>query len=140
MTPLLLILALSTADPQPNLSVNTERPVLLVMFYSGSCEPCRRMKPALRKLSGEGFAVRCLDVADPKWKVYVDRFKVRAVPHLLMIVNGKAWQAIRGAAGETTLRQWFSDAQQMRNPLAPEVVAPLRPSPFIIVPMKEPRR
>ena len=136
MNAFLLIFVLSAANPQPNLSVNTEQPILLVMFYSDSCEPCRQMKPMLRRLRNEGFAICCIDRDNPKWKVYVSRFNVRAVPHFLMCIDGQVWQVLRGSAGETTLRQWFSDAQRMRNPLAPEVVAPLRPS-LPIVPMKE---
>ncbi len=94
--------------------VNTTKPVLLVMFYSEWCGPCNAMKPVLRRLRDEGYVIQCLDVADPKWKVYVDRFNVRAVPHWVMFIDGMSWQTRKGSVSESVLRRWYLEANRTR--------------------------
>ncbi len=88
------------------------KPVLLVMFYSKWCEPCNAMKPVLRRLRDEGYAIQCLDVEDPKWKVYAERFNVRAVPYWVMFIDGMSWQTRKGNVSESVLRRWHLEAKQ----------------------------
>ncbi len=120
-----------TTPKQSNNSVNTTKTVLLVMFYSKWCEPCNAMKPVLRRMRDEGYAIQCLDVEDPKWKVYAGRFNVRAVPHWVMFIDGMSWQTRKGSVSELVLRRWYLEAKQKQagiiavRPVPPLVSIPV---------------
>ena len=144
MNALLLALILCAAKPgvyvippapKPNVSVNTQEPVLLVLFTAKWCGPCVSEKEKATLLRAQGRAVRVLDIGDPRWAVYVKRFQVRSVPTWLMCVDGKGRQVRRGPVSYLTLQTWLGKAWARSKTPDKEQRAP----PVIRLPATQPR-
>jgi thioredoxin 2 len=89
---------------------------VLVDFWAPWCGPCRTVSPALeslaREMAGRLKLVKVNVDAAPKLG---QRFEVRAIPTLLVMVDGQPKARQAGAAPEHVLRTWVEQALASAN-------------------------
>lgn len=74
---------------------------LLVEFTSPTCGPCRSMRPILRSMAREGYAIREIDVTrDP---AIATRYRVNSWPTFLVLVDGCERARLVGATSQAQL-------------------------------------
>jgi rhodanese-related sulfurtransferase len=78
-------------------------PRVLVNFFAGWCEPCRKMKPYMEKLSVDGLKVVRLD-ADAN-KALLKEMKIDTLPVIQLYENGKLVWAHSGYITEDELKK-----------------------------------
>lgn len=75
---------------------------VLVDFYKTTCPPCRQLMATIDRLAGEGYAVSKVNVEDrPELAV---RYRVSAVPTLVIVKGGAEVARFVGVQGEAALR------------------------------------
>jgi thiol-disulfide isomerase/thioredoxin len=85
--------------------------VLVVFSISKGCPACDRLKPIVLALIGQdGFKVYWIDVT--KRRKLARRHKIRAVPHLIMVVQGRAWEYTVGVRRRAYLLGWWKRAKE----------------------------
>jgi thioredoxin 2 len=91
--------------------VERSRLPVLVDLWAPWCAPCKVVSPALervaRDLAGTLKLVKIDVDAAPRLS---QRFKVRAVPTLMIVKNGQVVARRAGAAASGVLRRWVEDA------------------------------
>ena len=95
------------ADP---LRVNVDKPVALILYTAKWCGACHSQFRMLGRLKREGYPVYSIDVDDSKFARFLKRQPYAALPHFLMVRDGRTWQVRRGSIDESTVRRWFAKA------------------------------
>jgi len=73
-----------------NFQQMTKNKVVLVDFWAAWCAPCRMMAPVLNELAGELPGKTQVGKVDiEKFQSLAGQFRVRSIPTLLLLKNGK---------------------------------------------------
>lgn len=73
-----------------NFQQMTKNKLVLVDFWAAWCAPCRMMAPVLNELAGELPGKAQIGKVDiEKFQSLAGQFKVRSIPTLLLLKNGK---------------------------------------------------
>ncbi|MFK4639379.1 thioredoxin [Paenarthrobacter histidinolovorans] len=94
-------------------SAIAERPgvPVLVDFWAVWCGPCRMVSPVLDKLAHERAGhIKLVKVDVDQTPQLSARFDIKAVPTLMVIVDGKVVARRAGAAPAPVLRNWLEEA------------------------------
>jgi S1-C subfamily serine protease len=86
----------------------------LLEFYTDSCPHCKAMEPALSRLRTEGLAIRKSN-ADRERQLS-DQMQIKAVPTLVLLVDGQEVDRWEGVASFERLKQWLGEHLPERNP------------------------
>jgi thioredoxin 2 len=90
-------------------------PPVLVDMWATWCAPCRIVSPALEELATErAGAVKLVKVDVDRAPRLSERFKIRAVPTLLILERGEIIARQAGAVPISVLRRWFDTAIERR--------------------------
>jgi thioredoxin 1 len=82
---------------------------VLVDFFAAWCGPCRALAPVVEKLAGEGYRVCKVDIeARPD---LASRYRVSALPTLVVLRGGEEVARFVGIQPERALRNALSQAQ-----------------------------
>ena len=83
-------------DEQTFDSLTAKKGYTLVDFYATWCGPCKRLAPILEEVAEEmAGKVTVLKVDVDKNPVLADKFKVNAIPHIIVFKDGKqTWSNI----------------------------------------------
>jgi thioredoxin 1 len=79
---------------------------VVVDFWASWCRPCHVMAPILRGLAKEfesEIVFAKVDVENNR--DLVDQFKIKNIPTLVLIRNGKEWDRISGVRSRSDLRK-----------------------------------
>jgi thioredoxin 2 len=91
--------------------VEAATPPVLVDMWATWCAPCRMVSPALEELATErAGAVKLVKVDVDRAPRLSERFKIRAVPTLLIMERGQTVARQAGAVPISVLRRWFDTA------------------------------
>lgn len=77
-----------------------------LLFFTGSfCPSCRSLKPVVeREAPAMGYDVEYLDIDEEDGAFFADKYKVRSLPTIIIIENGKetkravgntAWEEVK---------------------------------------------
>jgi len=82
--------------------------IVVVDFWAAWCAPCRKLTPILERLAGdyEG-AIDMVRVDVDRNPELIQRFRVEAIPYLVLFENGEVRDALVGLREAEHLRQWF---------------------------------
>ncbi|NUS36804.1 MAG: thioredoxin [Pseudarthrobacter sp.] len=84
---------------------------VLVDFWAEWCGPCRMVSPVLDKLARERPGkIKLVKVDVDSSPRLSQRFEVKAIPTLMVIVDGKVAARQAGAAPANVLRSWLDHA------------------------------
>lgn len=84
---------------------------VLVDFWAVWCGPCRMVSPVLDKLAHERAGhIKLVKVDVDQTPQLSARFDIKAVPTLMVIVDGKVVARRAGAAPAPVLRNWLEEA------------------------------
>lgn len=84
--------------------IDSETKLILIDFYATWCGPCKAMAPALEQLSAEfGTAVVIVKVDIDKNRDLVQRFMLRSVPTLILMLEGAVLSVKQGAVSKAQL-------------------------------------
>jgi thioredoxin 2 len=84
---------------------------VVVDMWAPWCAPCRAVSPALERLAAEmAGRVKLVKVNVDAAQGLARRFRVQAVPTLLLMHDGKVVAEQAGAAPVEVLRKWVDDA------------------------------
>ncbi|MBN1675195.1 MAG: thioredoxin fold domain-containing protein [Kiritimatiellae bacterium] len=75
----------------------------LADFFSLRCPPCRMLAPTIEKLAGQykGRAVVCkVSLDHPETQVLSERYGIRAIPTVILFVDGKEVKRMIGLRSE----------------------------------------
>ncbi len=82
---------------------------VLVDFFGTWCRPCTELAPVLDRLAGEGYSVCKVDIrARPDLAA---RYRVTALPTLVVLRGGGEVARLVGLQSERTLREALDRAQ-----------------------------
>jgi len=103
----------------------------LLDFTADWCEPCRSMRPVVRRLQAEGYPVREIDLGrQPALK---DRYGVTHIPCFVLMIDGRE---VDRAEGVTAYDQLASMAGRARARLAGGLPnEPAGPVPNVLPPV-----
>lgn len=79
---------------------------MILWFTSPTCQPCKRMTPAMEKLVSEGVEVEKIDVYD--FPEETNRYGVYSVPTLILKKDDKEIKRQVGALTELGLREFIA--------------------------------
>lgn len=108
---------------------------MLVEFSADWCRPCQQMRPAMDRLTSEGWVIRHVDV--DRERDLADRFQVRSLPTVVILCQGKEVDRLMGAATYeqvvSRLERWrqvkLPDQQGSTQPFTPPSIAGIRSNP-----------
>ena len=87
-----------TADELEELLRREER-LVLVDFWTPSCEPCRELRPQLEALAGEHGSLCAVVAVDARREpVAAERHGVREYPTLVFFKGGRELRRVKGGA------------------------------------------
>lgn len=79
--------------------------MVLVDFYTATCQPCKAMEPILERVSrqyeGRAWCARLDAEKNPQT---AEKYKIRGVPVLILFVAGEQKQRLMGVHHEQTLK------------------------------------
>jgi thioredoxin 1 len=79
--------------------------VVLVDFYTDTCQPCKMMEPILEKVSNEYEGeVICARLDAEKNPETAEKFRIKGVPLLILFVGGDQKQRLMGVQNEQILK------------------------------------
>jgi len=76
---------------------------VLVKFFATWCGPCKAMSPILEELAAETPSVKFVEVNVERARDLAVRYRVRAVPTLMLFVEGALVTVKVGAATKTEI-------------------------------------
>jgi thioredoxin 2 len=83
---------------------------VLVDLWAPWCGPCQMVSPALERLARElAGRLKLVKVNIDEAPAVADRFSVRSIPMLLLVIRGQVVARQIGASGEGALRNWLLD-------------------------------
>jgi thioredoxin 1 len=83
---------------------------VLVDFFGTWCPPCKEMAPTIDKLDEEGYPVCKVNINDHP--DLASRFRVNAVPTLLVVKGGEVVARFVGVQRERTLKDALDRARE----------------------------
>lgn len=85
-------------------------PILCIEFIAAWCSPCVKMEPQMLKIEEEfSKDVKFLAIDVDKLPTIAQRFKIRTLPTVLLLKNGKEFSRISGVTLIDPLRKVFRD-------------------------------
>ena len=87
----------------------SHKDLVIVDFWSDSCQPCRLLAPVLESVVEEfdGKVVLVKVNIDQAPQTAAD-FQVQAVPAVYAVIDGQIADTFQGLVPEETIREWFS--------------------------------
>ena len=83
---------------------------VVVDFWAPWCGPCRIVSPVLEQLAGDlAGRVKLVKVNADEAPMLSDRFAIRHIPYLMVLVNGRVAAQRAGAVPAAELRQWVEE-------------------------------
>lgn len=89
-------------------SILKKEPLVLIDFWAEWCGPCIMMQPALEKFADSNKSVYVAKVNADANKKLLDRFKIRGLPHLILLKDGKEVKRHAGPMTQADLEKLFS--------------------------------
>lgn len=87
-----------------------ETGLVAVKFWATWCAPCKRMEPTLVKMEQEfGDNVKFYSVEIDQVPVIAQKFRIRTLPTVLFLKNGREVNRITGLVLTEPLRKAFKD-------------------------------
>jgi putative thioredoxin len=89
--------------------VRSHESLVIVDFWSETCQPCRLLTPILEQVVNEfQGAVLLVKVNTDHAPVVAQEFQVQAVPTVIAILDGEITDSFQGLIPEEDIRDWFS--------------------------------
>lgn len=83
--------------------------LVIVDFWSETCQPCRLLAPVLEKVVNEfQGAVLLVKANTEQAPATAQEFQVQAVPTVFAIIDGQIADTFQGLIPEEDIREWFS--------------------------------
>lgn len=108
---------------------------VLLQFSSQYCGPCKTMAPVVKRLAGDGYPVRLVDV--DRERELAAQYKVTGVPCFVMVANGREVDRVTGATSYDRLTQLFQAARVQPPGSAGETVRGQSPDALTGGPMPD---
>ncbi len=86
-----------------------EGPLTLLKFEADWCAPCQQMKPNVRKVSaafGSKISVQSINIDNNQ--ALADKYRVKGIPHIVAIKNGKVVGKVTGYQSEAALTRFVN--------------------------------
>lgn len=77
----------------------------MVDFYADWCGPCQMLAPLLEEVAKETTAAKIVKVNVDQDPELAERYRIEAIPSLLVFRNGKLTNRHTGLADEASLKQ-----------------------------------
>ncbi len=101
--------ALAVDDDKLQRHVRVESGPLLIDFWAPGCRPCKMLMPLLDQAARHHApALRVLKVNSAEYPALVRKYRIRAVPTLLLMRKGRELDRVTGAMDGKRLRQWIN--------------------------------
>ena len=105
--PTLILKSLGEFSTDPVIALNNNKPTFLE-FYAEWCEVCKEMAPKVALLKEEyqkDINFVFLNVDNPKWQSYIEKFNVNGIPQVNIIdTKGNLISTLIGKQEEQTIR------------------------------------
>ena len=105
--PTLILKSLGEVSTDPLIAFNNNKPTFLE-FYAEWCEVCKEMAPkvsALKDKYEKDINFVFLNVDNPKWQSYIEKFNVNGIPQVNIIdTKGNLISTLIGKQEEQTIR------------------------------------
>ncbi len=105
--PTLILKSLGELSTDPAIAFNNNKPTFLE-FYAEWCEVCKQMAPkvsALKDKYEKDINFVFLNVDNPKWQSYIEKFNVNGIPQLnIFDKKGNLKSTLVGRQEEKTIR------------------------------------
>lgn len=89
--------------------------IVAVKFWATWCGPCKRMNPIVDKMESEFEFVKFLSIDVDQVPSIAQRYKIRALPTLIILKNGKEINRINGLVLTSPLRKAFREATDTQD-------------------------
>jgi len=83
--------------------------VSIVDFSATWCGPCKMLHPVFENVSNELTDVKFISVDVDEFQQLSGKFSIRAVPTLILLVDGKPKNATTGYMDETALKHFIQN-------------------------------
>ena len=106
--PALALKSFGEISMEPELAFNNKKPTFLE-FYAEWCEVCKKMAPSILDLKKDyqseiNFVF--LNVDNPKWEKYINRYNVNGIPQMFFLSNDSEIKtSLVGLNEESTVNQ-----------------------------------
>ncbi len=101
--------ALTVDDDTLRRYIREDQGALLVDFWAPGCRPCKMLMPLLDQAARKHAPrLRVLKVNSAEYPSLVRKYRIRAVPTLLLLRKGKELDRITGALDAARLTRWIN--------------------------------
>jgi thioredoxin len=97
-----------------NFQNQTKNRLVLIDFWAGWCVPCRMMAPVLNEIAGELTGNSHVGKVNiEQYQVLAQRFRVRNIPTLILLKNGREINRFVGVKSKEFLLQQISKNHEL---------------------------